>query len=85
MSSRQETIHAQVFVQIVPMNNRAIADDFKVVAFRWRAVPQSRIPHQRHDNRASIHQVNDERIFVDGNLLRVERFPLIQAWTRLTF
>jgi hypothetical protein len=40
----------------------AVADDLEMISFLRRAIPEARIPHQRHNNRAAVHKINGERL-----------------------
>src|SRR5438105_9721583 len=55
----QHSAHADVLVNIRPVDALAIADELIVSPLLWLRVGQSPRPRERDANRASIHQVRD--------------------------
>jgi hypothetical protein len=52
--AKQQSVHADVLIEIGPMNTIACAADLKTGAFGRRSISQARIPADGHSNRAPI-------------------------------
>lgn len=63
--SRQETLRADVLIEIGPVNAAAVADQTPVVAFLRGTVKEPRIPGERYRERAAIGQRDDQLIVGD--------------------
>jgi len=59
LSAGQETFHADIFIQVGPVNSRAVSDKTLVRAFAYRAVRQTGKPGERHGNRPAIRKIGD--------------------------
>lgn len=64
-SSRQQVVDTYVFVQIGPMDSTPTSDQTPGSAFLLRAAGQPWIPCERHGNRATIRQINEQCLVVD--------------------
>ena len=63
----KQTVHANVFVQVRPVDAFAIADQLPVRAFRGIGIGQTRELGQGHGDRAAIGQAHDQGIFRQRN------------------
>ena len=66
----QNIFHADVLVQVRPVDAFAAADEPPLGAFARRAVQQARIPRERRGHGASVGQFQGQRVFGHGDVLR---------------
>ncbi len=67
----QDPRHAQVFVQIEPVNITTPAKNFKTRPFRPPSIPKTGIPRQRYIDCTPADKFNDQCIFSHMNFLRM--------------
>jgi len=63
----QEIVHADVFIQVRPVDPASVADQSPVTALVGRAVRQTRIPNDGRGNLATVGQIDEHRLVVDLN------------------
>jgi hypothetical protein len=61
-ATRQETRHADIFIQLRPVDALATSNQTPVGALRWRPACQSREPSEGHRDRPAIREVNGQSI-----------------------
>src|ERR1019366_3387024 len=66
--------HADILVQVRPVDSRAAANETPIASLRRCPVRQTREPGQRHGNRPTIVKVDDQRLVARTHALS-ERFP----------
>ena len=66
------SLHAEVFVQIGPMNAIAFADQFPVISFFGRSIQQTGIPDKWGRNAASVRKVDCQRRAGDLDVLNAD-------------
>ena len=65
----QQVGHADVLIEIGPVDAFAPADQTPLLAFLRRAVPQARIPFQRCRDSTSVYELDEQGVFGDEHLL----------------
>jgi len=58
----EESVNADVFIKLGPMNAVAAPDEFPLCLLGGRSVSQARVPRDRHRYGAAICQVHDQRV-----------------------
>ena len=67
--SGEKAFNADVFVEGRPMNTLTFSDEAPVCSLVSRAVREPRIPRERYGDRPAVDQLNDKRVFCQGNTL----------------
>ena len=68
-ATRQETRHADIFIQLRPMDTFASRDQTPVGALRWCSVRQAREPGKRHRDRPAIREVRNQSVVANAYTL----------------
>ena len=58
----EETFHADVFVEIRPMYTFSVTDETPTTTFIVAAIRESRVPRQRHTDRAAVDEFHGEHL-----------------------
>jgi len=66
-AARQQAFHADVFIQIGPMNS--ISNPSPAISFIRRALLKSRIPSKWNSNRSAVTQIDDQAVVCDSEIL----------------
>jgi hypothetical protein len=61
-TARQQAFHADILVQVRPMDSYAATNETPIGPLRWRPVRQARKPSQRHGNGPAIGKIDDQRL-----------------------
>ena len=72
-TSGNQPLHAEVFVQVGPMNAFTGADQFPVVAFGPGRVDQPRIPSQRDRDGATVRKLSLKGVLRNDDVFDVRR------------
>jgi hypothetical protein len=65
MATGQKTGHSQILIKIRPVKICPVPKDLKMAALLNRAMPQTRVPRQRHDDGPTVHQINRQGFLSD--------------------
>lgn len=66
----QETCHAEIFIDVGPVNALTITEELPVRPLRGRRVEQAREPDQRYTDSSAIDQSHCQLILGQQNILR---------------
>lgn len=66
----EETVDADVFIELGPMDPVATADQFPFRLLGRRSMSQARVPRDGHRHGATIGQVHDQRVLGHADTLR---------------
>ena len=65
-SSIEETLDADIFIEIGPMNALTLSDRTPVAALPCGSMEEARVPLQRHHDRTAVTELDDKRIVDDA-------------------
>jgi hypothetical protein len=65
----QQTLHADIFVQVRPMDALAAGDETPVGSLRGRPVRQAREPREWHRDRPAVRKISYESVVAKTNVL----------------
>src|SRR5437879_13917651 len=67
--SAQESLRAQIFIDIRPVDAITCAAEFPVPTLVWGGIEKPWIPDQGNNNRASVHEVDRQSVLSEVNVL----------------
>jgi hypothetical protein len=66
----QKTCHAEIFIDIGPVDALAVTKELPIRPLRWRRVEQARKPDERYADSSAIDQRHGQLILGHKNILR---------------